>query len=130
MIKIKSKAHREIECECCHCVLEYEDDDIMPLYSGIGFVCPQCGRDIEVEHFEQEKPVFPKNFFHFGNGAKIKDAETQQWCDKVFNNLLEADVGESYEVGSGDTLVVGFKREDEIEIVVAKGYYNYTYDLN
>lgn len=130
MITVKStNEKKEIECNFCHTTLEYESSDVHDIYEGYGFTCPKCGNGIVVEEIPTDKPIYPKNFFKFGNGAKIENKEIQEWCDKIFKTLKESKKSFDYRaIGSGDTTVIGTKYEDgEIDIVVAKNYEDFSW---
>lgn len=129
MITVKKTVEKkEIECDFCHTVLEYEPSDVHDIYEGVGFTCPECGNGVVVDEEKYDRPLYPAAFFKFGNGYKATDYDIQEWCNKVFDALKNSeDPYVSYSVGSGDTIVFGNRYEDgEIVVRVAKNYEEYT----
>lgn len=133
MITVKKTVEKkEIECDFCHTVLEYEPSDVHDIYEGLGFTCPKCGNGVVVEEEIYDRPIYPATFFKINeiNDSYIAtDKEIQDWCNKVFKTLRESE--ETFDVcsiGSGNTIVIGTKYEDgEINIVVAKNYEEFSW---
>ena len=61
-------------------------------------------------------------FFSFGNGVRLTDAEIQEMIDDVVNSLLKSEAGDFKTTATGDTCVTGIRYEDEITIMVSRGY--------
>lgn len=132
MITVKKAVEKkEIECNFCHTVLEYEPSDIHDVFGGFGFTCPECGNDVVVEEMITDRPIYPKNFFKFGRDDSYiaPDDEIQEWCDDVFQVLRESkETFDFCSEGTGNATVIGRKFENgEIDIVVAKDYEEYNY---
>lgn len=117
-------------CPHCHYTISYTEDEVERVDNeSMGVYCPHCGGVVETEHIEPF--TFPKTFFHFGEDHDdnipyiLSDEETQQYVDEVKKYLQNAhvEVGESVMTGIGDTMVFGFKYEDEDIIYVAKNYW-------
>ena len=90
----------------------------------MGVCCPHCGGVVKTEHIKSF--TFPDTFYHFGTNeaSKLTNEETQHYVDIVKNKLQqECQVGEYTFIGSGDTMVFGFKFEDEYVIYVTKNYW-------
>lgn len=125
--EIKSKNEPIITtCPNCQYTISYTEDEVEHIDNeSMGVICPHCGGVVETEHIEPF--TFPDTFYHFGTseGAVcLSDDEVQQYVNVVKCKLQqECQVGEYTSAGSGDTMVFGFKMEDEDEIIVAKNYW-------
>ena len=113
-------------CPHCQYTISYTEDEVDRVENDdLGVICPNCNKSIVLEHIEPF--TFPDTFYHFGTseGAVcLSDDEVQQYVNVVKCKLQqECQVGEYTSVGSGDTMVFGFKMEDEDEIIVAKNYW-------
>lgn len=114
-------------CPNCQYTISYTEDEVEHIDNeSMGVICPHCGGVVETEHIEPF--TFPDTFYHFGTseGAVcLSDDEVQQYVNVVKCKLQqECQVGEYTSAGSGDTMVFGFKMEDEDEIIVAKNYWS------
>lgn len=122
---------RPIITTCPHCqyTISYTEDEVERVGNeSMGVICPHCGDAVETEHIEPF--TFPDTFYHFGSGDDgnlpyiLSDEETQHYVDIVKRKLQqERKVGEYTFAGIGDTMVFGFKFEDEDVIYVAKNYW-------
>lgn len=113
-------------CPNCQYTISYTEDEVEHIDNeSMGVICPHCGGVVETEHIEPF--TFPDTFYHFGTseGAVcLTDDEVQRYVNIVKCKLQqECQVGEYTYSGSGDTMVFGFKFEDEDEIIVAKNYW-------
>lgn len=116
-------------CPHCQYTVSYTEDEIERVDDeSLGFICPQCGSIVETGRIAPF--TFPHSFYHFGAGDDgnlpyiLSDEETQRNVDIVKRILQEErQVGEYTFIGSGDTIVIGFKFEDEDTIIVAKNYW-------
>ena len=113
-------------CPHCHYTISYTKDEIERVDNeSMGVLCPQCGEVIETEHITPF--TFPNTFYHYGESedvARLSDEEIQYYVDIVKRQLQqELKVGEYKFTGTGDTIVFGFKFEDEDVIYVAKNYW-------
>lgn len=120
---------RPIITTCPHCqyTISYTEDEVERVDNeSMGVICPHCGGVIETERIEPF--IFPKTFSHFGEGKDVRhltDEEVQSYVDNVKRKLKqELKVGDYTFTGTGDTIVFGFKFEDEDEIIVAKNYWS------
>lgn len=120
---------RPIITTCPHCqyTIAYTEDEIERVNNeSMGVICPHCKGVIETEHVKSF--TFPKTFSHFGEGKNVRhltDEEVQSYVDNVKRKLeQELKVGDYTFTGTGDTIVFGFKFEDEDEIIVAKNYWS------
>ena len=119
---------RPIITTCPHCqyTISYTEDEVERVGNeSMGVICPQCRGVVKTEHI---KPfTFPNTFHHCSTseGAVcLSDNEVQHYVDTVKSRLQqECQVGEYAFIGSGDTMVFGFKFEDEDVIYVAKNYW-------
>lgn len=88
-------------------------------------MCPNCDEPIVLEHIEPF--TFPDTFYHFSTSegaVYLSDDEVQKYVNIVKRKLQqECQVGEYAFTGTGDTMVFGFKFEDEDVIYVAKNYW-------
>lgn len=122
---------RPIITTCPHCqyTISYTEDEVERVENdGLGVICPSCNEPVITEHIEPF--TFPKTFYHFGSDDNgnlpniLSDEETQKYVDIVKRKLQqECQVGDYSFTGSGDTMVFGFKFEDEDVIIVAKNYW-------
>ena len=113
-------------CPHCQYIISYTEDEVEHVDNeSMGVICPHCGGVVETEHIEPF--TFPDTFYHFGTSEDavcLSDDEVQQYVNVVKCKLQqECQVGEYTSAGSGDTMVFGFKMEDEDEIIVAKNYW-------
>ena len=119
---------RPIITTCPHCqyTISYTEDEVERVDDDdLAVICPNCNEPIVLEHVEPF--TFPDTFYHFGvdEGAVcLSDDKVQEYVNIVKRKLQqELEVGEYTFTGTGDTMVFGFKFEDEDEIVVAKNYW-------
>lgn len=124
----KTIEKRPIITTCPHCnyTISYTEDEVERVDNdAMGVYCPQCGGVVETERIEPF--TFPNSFYHFGanEGAVcLSDDGVQRYVDIVKHKLQqECKVGEYTFTGTGDTMVFGFKLEDEDAIYVAKSYW-------
>ena len=113
-------------CPHCQYIISYTEDEVDRVdEDSLGIICPNCNESIVLEHIEPF--TFPDTFYHFGTseGAVcLSDDEIQRYVDIVKRKLQqECQVGDYTFTGSGDTMVFGFKFEDEDVIYVAKNYW-------
>lgn len=113
-------------CPHCQYTISYTEDEVERVENdGMGVMCPNCNEPIVTEHIEPF--TFPDTFYRFGasEGAIcLSDDEVQKYVNIVKRKLQqECQVGDYIFTGSGDTLVFGFKTEDEEVIYVAKNYW-------
>lgn len=114
-------------CPHCQYTISYTEDEVDRVENdGLGVICPNCNKSIVLEHIEPF--TFPDTFYHFGTSEGsvcLSDDEVQQYVNVVKRKLQqECQVGEYTYTGSGDTMVFGFKMEDEDVIFVAKNYWS------
>ena len=112
-------------CPHCNYTISYTKDEVERVDNdSMGVYCPHCGDVVETERIEPF--TFPDTFYHFDTNetSKLTDEETQHYVDVVKRKLQqELEIGEHTFTGTGDTIVFGFKFEDEDEIIVAKNYW-------
>lgn len=88
-------------------------------------MCPNCNWSIATEHIEPF--TFPNTFYRFGaseDAVCLSDDRVQEYVDIVKCKLKqECKVGDFVMTGTGDTMIFGFKFEDEDVIFVAKNYW-------
>lgn len=114
-------------CPNCQYTISYTEDEVERVENdGIGIMCPNCDEAIVTKHIEPF--TFPDTFYHYdtSEGAVcLSDDEVQKYVNIVKRKLQqERQVGEHVFTGTGDTMVFGFKFEDEDEIIVAKNYWS------
>ena len=123
----KEKPKEEIICPTCENLLLYEKEDVKIGYLGCEFItCPECGTEMLTTGERIMPPTFPRTFYHFGSGKKISDKDIQEMVNKVVDNIKKADVGDFYTMATGDTMVIALKYEDNIDVIVAKDYWEDT----
>ena len=123
----KRQIKKEIICPNCENLLSYEKEDVEIGHYGCECItCPECGEKILITGERIMPPTFPQTFYHFGSGKKNSDKNIQEMVNKVVDNIKRADVGNFYVTTTGDTMVVALKYEDDIDIIVAKDYWEDT----
>lgn len=119
---------RPIITTCPHCQyrISYTEDEVERVDNEVmGVYCPQCGGVIETKRI---KPfTFPDSFYQYSTSkgaVEISNEKIQEYINIVKRELeQECEVGEYSFTGDGDTMVFGFKFEDEDVIYVAKNYW-------
>lgn len=124
--KIKEQRPVITVCPHCECTVSYHLNEVHKVdNNGMGIICPNCGKNIVTQ--EVKCFTFPNSFYHFGSNDDsvcLTNEEIQKYVDIVKNTLQhERKVGEYTFTGSGNTMVFGFKFEDEDVIIVAKDYW-------
>ena len=123
----KEKPQEEIICPTCENLLLYEKEDVKIGYLGCeSITCPECGTEMLTTGERVMPPTFPQTFFHFGDGTKASDKDTQEMVNKAVDNIKKAEVGDFYIMATGDTMVVALKYEDDIDIIVTRDYWEDT----
>lgn len=116
-------------CENCGAELEYSEEDIdIGMFGCETIICPVCGEATFVSD-RKIKPTFPKTFWGYKeNAVNCSNEEIQNFVDYVVKNLTSenSNVGDYSITGSGNTIVIGLKYEDEISIYVCKNYWEET----
>lgn len=113
-------------CPHCQYTISYTKDEVERVDDEhMGVYCPQCGGVIETKRI---KPfTFPDSFYQYGvseDAVEINNEKIQEYINIVRRELeQECEVGGYSFTGSGDTMVFGFKFEDEYVIYVAKNYW-------
>lgn len=113
-------------CPHCQYTISYTEDEVDRVENeGLGIMCPNCDEPIILEYVEPF--TFPDTFYHFGASEGVvclSDNEVQKYVNIVKRKLQkELKIGEYTFIGTGDTMVFGFKFEDEDVIYVAKNYW-------
>ena len=123
----KEEPQEEIICPTCENLLLYGKEDVKIGYLGCeSITCPECGTEMLTTGERVMPPTFPRTFFHFGDGTKASDKDTQEMVNKAVDNIKKAEVGDFYSISSGDTMVVALKDEDSTDIIVTKDYWEDT----
>ena len=123
----KRQIKKEITCPNCENLLSYGKEDVEIGHYGCECItCPECGEKILITGERIMPPTFPRTFYHFSDGKKISDKDIQGMVNKVVDNIKQADVGDFYTMATGDTMVVALKYEDDIDVIVAKDYWEDT----
>lgn len=141
MIKILTLPTENLTFEhhcSCGTIFTYRQEDT----KGDYIICPVCANaepvsgdkiipEFEVpEELQESHFHYPEDFYHFGNGKKLSNDETQELINNVFSHLSR---GESHEFrccSTGDTLVSGYRDDSDITIWVAKDYYEDSCDAD
>lgn len=113
------------QCPFCNTKIGYFETDLNQFNN---LKCPICCREFRPDWEEPtENFIFPKTFYKFGEeeySKKLSNAEIQQYVDEVRNAEPNLKAGKWVFAGSGDTIVIGLKMEEEFEIIVAQNYYS------
>ena len=124
--KIPEKHPIITTCPHCQYTISYTEDEVERVENdGVGIICPNCNGSIVTEHIEPF--TFPDTFYYFGvseGTVCLSDDEIQHYVDVIKRKLQqECQVGEYAFTGTGDTMVFGFRFEDEDVIYVTKNYW-------
>ena len=78
---------------------------------------------IEDRELKTLTPNYPEEFSDFGkDSVDVDDAKIQDWIDQISYTLRTTD-DEKCVIASGNTVVIGLKYREEIQIIVAKNYH-------
>ena len=126
---IESEYPKRHICDECGAELEYDKEDTHIGWMGCEYVtCPACGRETMVGECRVQPPTWKTTFHHTNvetDAVDIKDAEIQEYVNKVIKNLCSDKwkSGEFCVTGTGNLLVLGIKWEDGVDIYVTKDYW-------
>lgn len=122
---VTNEEKHELVCCKCGCLLRYEDDDLEMYGSEQGIVCPECSDWNMIKKYPAFQ--FPISFYHFSkhnNAFVLSDEDTQKYIDDCIKRVKESqEMWDMAMLGTGDTLVVVTKNDEEITCYVAKNYY-------
>ena len=131
--KNKEIEKRPIITTCPHCqyTISYTEDEVERVEDdGLGIICPHCGTAIVTKNIVPF--TFPDSFYQYGvsqDAIKMNNERVQEYINTVKRKLeQECKTGEYAFTGAGDTMVFGFKMEDEYIIYVAKNYWEDSVD--
>nr|DAI11283.1 MAG TPA: DNA-directed RNA polymerase [Caudoviricetes sp.] len=115
-----------ITCPNCQYTISYTEDEVERVTNdGNGILCPNCDKVIVTEPIEPF--TFPNTFCYHGEKdgtIPLTNEQVQKYVNIVKHALQqEIKVGEYTSAISGDTMVFGFKFEDEDLIYVTKNYW-------
>lgn len=125
--EIKSKTEPIITtCPHCQYTISYTEDEVDRVDNdAMGVYCPQCGGVITTKSIEPF--TFPDSFYSFNtrDGANsLTNEEIQRLVNIVKRQLQQEMKIEEYTfLSQGNTMVIGFKLEDEDKIIVARDYW-------
>lgn len=103
----------------CGAVLEYTSSDIQKNICRENVVfCPVCLEPVNVLNAD-DGITYPKDFYHYGNGAQISDSEINEW---IKDCIERCKVGGYSSRASGNTMVTVVEYEDGYEVYVSKNY--------
>lgn len=124
----KTIEKRPIITTCPHCqyTVSYTEDEVERVDNdAMGVYCPQCGGVITTKHIEPF--TFPDSFYSFNtrDGANSLTNEEIQYLVNIVKRQLQQEMKiEEYTfLSQGNTMVIGFKLEDEDKIVVVRDYW-------
>lgn len=113
-------------CPHCQYTISYTEDEVERVENdGMGVYCPQCDGVITTKHIEPF--TFPDSFYSFNtrDGAdNLTNEEIQRLVNIVKRQLQQEMKIEEYTfLSQGNTVVIGFKLEDEDRIIVVRDYW-------
>lgn len=115
-----------VYCSACNKVLTYTADELEHVDNNyMGIICPNCDEPVRIEYVKSFS--FPKTFIKCSkeNGAvHIDDSRVQEIIDRVLKQTKILPCGEVYIEATGDTLVFGYRGEEEIVIYVTQDYWS------
>ena len=118
-------------CDICNRPFNFNGEQITYRDYGIPYIrCPHCEEWTQLYQQEELKLdennlCYPQHFACQKDSeyvAHITDQEVQQECRKILARLKKVPTGEYLFWGTGDVFIVGFKLEDEYNIIVAHNY--------
>lgn len=124
---IEEKNNKEVRCAKCGSLICYTEDDTYfsedkTGTTGICIDCPKCNNVILTKPV---KPgLYPESFFDFSGGMDIDNSTIQQWIDNCVNTIKNSNNNIDYTyTGSGNTLVMAYRTDDNvITVIVTKNY--------
>lgn len=130
VVNKRKEEKKEVFCPNCESTLLYEKSDVKIGCLGCEVVyCPECGYDVMISAQRIMPPTFPQTFYRFGKyeaAKKVSDEETQRMINEVLKEINTLEVGGFFRVATGNTSVIALKYQDEIDIIVAKDYWEDT----
>ena len=118
---------KRIICDHCGAELEYnEEDEFIEMWGMKCITCPECMKDVFVSDHRVEPPNWKATFDHINSATakELKNEDIQEYIDNCYTYLMnEAKLGDFYMMGSGDTMVFGFRYEDTVDLYVTKDFY-------
>lgn len=126
---LKHGESKQIKCEWCNSVLEYEGSDIYYGEFGCAFIdCPVCKTKIELPDLPMGLTVdnvrWPQHFSHMSDkAAHLSDDQVQTRINECLKVLKNEEPGDYAFSGTGDTMVFAFKFEDEYAVYVTQNYF-------
>ena len=119
--KIPEKRPIVTTCPNCQYTISYTEDEVERVdEKALGIYCPNCGAVIELVHIEAF--TFPDTFYHY-QSKNLDKEEAQKVVDRMKTVLKQLKVGDHTFIASGNTIVFGFKFEDETHIYVTQDYW-------
>ena len=117
-------------CHECGSELEYEQGDVFIGQYGCGYItCPVCNEDVFLEDYDTpdltvDTVQWPQHFaLPSDDAADMDDNQIQKWVKDCLAHLDKSeDNGEFACMGSGNTMVIVHKYDDEYQIIVTKSY--------
>lgn len=125
-VENKSKPMKTVCWECC-AEIEYDKEDIV----DNRIKCPDCGASIWVGEEGKEIPKFPDSFYRFGvseDAIKVSEKEAADYVKHTIELIKEEPIGGWVTQGTGDTLVIGLRSEENDTIIVCKNYWEDSYN--
>ena len=134
MIKVK---HRAVEaqkiynarCDECECELECTEEDMHDGPDGAMYItCPECDNEVLIDDHDaivlnSDNIQFPKHFWKFGDAAPVEDERVQDAIRKLLKQMEESNENDFWYWAAGDSMVIVTNMDDEINVIVAKDYY-------
>ena len=134
MIKVKKKNADtpkiyEAKCWECGCELECTEEDMRDGPGGAMYItCPECGDEVLIDSHDgvalnSNNIQFPKHFWKLGDAAPVEDERVQEAIRKLLKQMEESDMEDFTYWATGDSMVIVMDMDDEIQVIVAKDYY-------
>ena len=117
-MKIIKENNRQVRCDDCRTLLEYDSSDI---YNGY-ITCPCCGYGIFVDDFTTSFPCD----YHLNDGLDIKDEAIDIYVKEGIEFLRNHEEACHYYIGTGNTIICIFRNDEleEFNVFVCKDYYS------
>ena len=124
-------------CDNCNERTEVYDHPRKYGYLGMPYIdCPRCGGKAYMEDEEgivvdENNIKFPDHFYKFGSdkdSIEIGDEELTVWAKRALKRIKETKGSDFYIEATGDSCCIGLNFEDEITVIICKGYYEFSFD--
>lgn len=111
---------------CSNCGKDFNSSPHIGADGSLFATCPDCNEEVWVGDGIEINPKnieYPTHFFFYGNGVKMTDEQITEYARQMASKLDKDN--DYYMTGSGDTLVIAVKTDEEASectVFVCKDY--------